>query len=483
MSALTPQAERPIGLMRVMRCLGLIGCVMAAGCTPVHPLADGPAVLLDRGLAESRRTRAVQHISLDDPQSAEAIAALHVLVWSDRHPLNLRIAAMDRLIGHDAEGFWRAADRWFPSVDDDAMAAQIGERAIRDARRDVLPAVLRRWAKLDPSIAEARRLEYSICRVLVAPQSVNQWLWHLVGAAPGENGSHTQDNAFTAWAVLCRLENPAQRRAVLATDFSSEAFVNDLRTAARVLDVLPANAEGLRWLLTFREPTDTGMSPAFRRLRDGLHPDAPTGLAVRHVSVLWQMSADRRAWSRDEFLRALTGRLASVRKYPRDIRVGREIYVENTDDRALCWADLAVALQVREAMDKVDIAAAWFAQADADLSDTTSEHGGVLTWDERGRLVADAFPPTRRDGDHKFFSPPRLIDAMHRGLAHYHFHAQQFDHAEFAGPGRGDLAFTDAMEAHTLTLTFVDRDRLNVDLAFPGGWVLDLGCIHRPTVD
>ena len=62
-----------------------------------------------------------------------------------------------------------------------------------------------------------------------------------------------------------------------------------------------------------------------------------------------------------------------------------------------------------------------------------------------------------------------MIEAMYTGLAHYHFHAQQYDNIEFAGPGRGDLEFNANLETHTLTLTFVNRNQINVDLAFPMG--------------
>ena len=105
---------------------------------------------------------------------------------------------------------------------------------------------------------------------------------------------------------------------------------------------------------------------------------------------------------------------------------------------------------------------------------------GVLTWDDHGRFTARGFAPQRKEGDRKFFTPPTLVAAMYTGLAHYHFHAQSHDHAAYAGPGRGDLAFTEALRANTLVLTFVDRDTLNLDLALPGGVVLDLGSVVRP---
>lgn len=386
---------------------------------------------------------------------------------------------MDRLIEADSESFWRAADRWFPSVDNEAMASQIGERAIRDGRRDVLPAVLQRWAKSDPMIPDPERIECRVFEALTTPDEVIPSLWDRVGGFY-ERSSPTWREDIAAWTVLCRLESEAQRRAVLATDFSSATLFTELQIAADLLDVLPEDAEGVRWLQALWGTDGLRTPEAFRAVRDGLHPEAESGVALRHVAVLSNMPIERRTWGREQLRAALTARLVGANRVAREIPAGFEVDLAGLDEPALSWADLATALLVKDAMDDPAVTAAWFAQADADLRDTTSEYGGVLTWDQTGRLRAQAFAPNQRQGDRKFFSPPALIAAMYTGLAHYHFHAQAFENAEFAGPGRGDLFFTQSMNAHTLTLTFIDRDRLNVDFAFPGGWVLDLGGIDRP---
>lgn len=387
---------------------------------------------------------------------------------------------MDRLIEADPENFWRAADRWFPSVDDQMMAAQIGERAIRDGRRDVLPAVLQRWAKPDPTLRDLERIEHQVFAALVAPNELIPSLWDRVGGFH-EESSPTWREDIAAWTVLCRLENEAQRRAVLATDFSSATLFTELQIAADLLEVLPEDAEGVRWLQALWGTAGTRAPEAFRAVRDGLHADAERGVGLRHVAVLSNMPIERRAWGREQFRAALTARRVGANRVPRERPAGVAVNLERLDAESLSWADLATALLVKDAMAEPAVVASWFAQADADLRDTTSEHGGVLTWDQAGRLRVQAFAPQQREGDRKFFSPPALIAAMYTGLAHYHFHAQGFENAEFAGPGRGDLFFTQSINAHTLTLAFINRDRLNVDLAFPGGWVLDLGCIDRPT--
>jgi hypothetical protein len=54
-------------------------------------------------------------------------------------------------------------------------------------------------------------------------------------------------------------------------------------------------------------------------------------------------------------------------------------------------------------------------------------------------------------------------DAGGRALAHYHFHAQTQNNAEYAGPGRGDFDYANNHGRACLVLTSVRPGVLNVD--------------------
>lgn len=427
--------------------------------------------MLDRSLAESRRVEAVRAAELSGPSADEMRAALHVLVWSDRHPLSVRTAAMDRLIADDPAGFWVAAERWLGTVDRLEMVEAIGGRAI-GADRDGLPALfVRRWARSAAAVVEESRPERHVVERLSGGRSAETVLLDLL-ASPAT----AWPDAAAAWTVGRRWRGEAWGEDLLNDGPPKvSGLAMQLRTAAQRVDVLPAEIEGLRWLAALW--ADTTEWAAYEKLRPTLHPDAAGTVGLRHLPALAAMPAERRTWTRDALAAHLDRQLVGAERVPRELPAGVAVH----EVSSLNWADLAVTLAVREAMDEPAVVAAWFAQADADHADENSEHGGVLGWDDAGRWAATGFPPERRQGDRKFFSPPALIERLYVGLAHYHFHAQDFDNAEFAGPGRGDLAFTEAMRANTLTLTFVDRDRLNVDLALPGagGRVMDLGCVRR----
>jgi hypothetical protein len=77
--------------------------------------------------------------------------------------------------------------------------------------------------------------------------------------------------------------------------------------------------------------------------------------------------------------------------------------------------------------------------------------------------------------------PKELVTDGYTALAHYHFHAQSYGNAKFAGPGIGDMErIARTQQFNGLVLTFIDKNRLNVDLYFRPDVVIDLGTVVRP---
>lgn len=115
-------------------------------------------------------------------------------------------------------------------------------------------------------------------------------------------------------------------------------------------------------------------------------------------------------------------------------------------------------------------------QAALDRKDPTTEYGGVLS--ERG---ATLFPPHagERPGDHAFVASSTMMAASEDALAHYHFHAQAEENAEYAGPSAGDLDYARRMQRHCIVFTSVGRGRLDMDVYFPSGVVVGLGEVRE----
>ncbi|MEM8739454.1 MAG: hypothetical protein AAGG38_13405, partial [Planctomycetota bacterium] len=171
--------------------------------------AEAEALRLgDRSVPERERLSRVAGARLDGPGAAQVAAALHGLVWSDRHAVTVRAAAAGRLIEADADGFWAAANRWLGAVDDRRMVGVLAERAVAGGRAETLPAWVRRWARGDGGGGEAERSEYRVVEALAA-EGVEATLTGLVRTGDGRT-------AAAAWTVWYRWRGEAAVRATLA---------------------------------------------------------------------------------------------------------------------------------------------------------------------------------------------------------------------------------------------------------------------------
>ena len=132
------------------------------------------------------------------------------------------------------------------------------------------------------------------------------------------------------------------------------------------------------------------------------------------------------------------------------------------------------ALQVQPVVDHL------FHYAERDMADETTEYGGVIALDEKGRFEVREFLPKYRQHDQIFYSPPAMMEAAYTSLFHFHFHVQRYRNAEFAGPGYGDTNYANQIRSNCLVFTFVNEDTMNVDFYRHKGVVVDLGEIRRP---
>ena len=153
----------------------------------------------------------------------------------------------------------------------------------------------------------------------------------------------------------------------------------------------------------------------------------------------------------------------------------------------LVWGDALALLVADEAVRGEGVAAALFAQADADYADRSTEHGGVLDAVSRPGSTEDAFEaigfaprPAQRTGDRRFVASPELLERGAASLFHYHFHANRIRNADYAGPSEADLLYARDFGRACLVLTLIDERTLGVDYYQPGGARIDLGTIARP---
>ncbi len=471
----------------VGRWAGVVLSIMMLTCPVIgcaaRPPADPRAAILDRDIDPARRLRTLEQLgavgSADDAERYRA--TLHGLVWSDAQPVAMRRLAIDRLLEDDAEAFWAVCDRRIVEVDDWDVLGHVFDRAVEANRRGFVRTAAVSLARPSQVYADRDRPELAVISRLSDGAPATEALFDLFDAP--RTADIEPRHRIAAWTALSRLLEPDALRRALSRTRSNTWLANDLRSGAVVLDRLPDTPQAIAWLTYARHSGPERFWARAREAAAALPEHQQAGLAMRHLPVL----VGRQDVVRDEAARAalrskLDDRLALVMPTQRtDRRAAQPGYSERWADHRnrLAWADLLVIDTVLDAIDRPRLAAELFRQADADLADTTTEHGGVLDFDTRG-YRAIAFAADFTDHDRRFIAPPELLQRMFTGIAHYHFHAQAHDNTAYAGPGAGDQAFIDRFGATAVLLTFLDRDRLNVDYCQPDGVVIDLGDIRRP---
>ncbi len=465
-------AGRPFARAAVCSLLLLIGLT---GCQP-RPIDAPLETALSPDASASRRVRAVYLV----PDGA--VFELMALLSSSRHPMRVREAALDHMLANDADRFWSGLTVRIRSVSDWPMLTLLAERASLERRADAVPALVISWARPSTRYRDTDRPERAAIATITGDPEPTGVLWAVfAGDGAWEPAPRLSE---AAWAVLCRRLTREDLLTGLGEHPDPFGLAELLLTAGSAVDVLPGDREGLAWL----RAVSAGSTPEdWQRRADTIqkHGAGPATLALRHLPLIDRLDHRGIAPMRSDQLAALQQRLRGAQHASRGAGDIGSANIRATPDRLadhanrLSWADLLVLDALLDALADPALVASLFDQAERDRQDTTTEHGGVLVWSETGAVVARAYAPMLRRHDQEYLASDACIEAMYAGLAHYHFHAQHYDNALWAGPGGGDLRFADNLHAHCVVFTFIDRDTLNADAYFPGGIVVDLGCIRR----
>jgi len=463
-----------------------LSVLMAAtwGCAS-RPIDDPVEVARCRNESAATRIRAVTLVP--DAQAQQLIA----LVWSSRHPIDVRRAAVDRMIQADADAFWSDVVSGIRRVDDWPMITLLCERAANDQRTNMTPGLIASWSRPSTRFDDEHRPERQAIQSLWPGRPLEEILWDRFSAELPRR--EDQRVAQSAWTVLVRISDESALRDRLRAGEPGNDLHAQLRGIEGLVDVLPGDREALLRLNTLTAESSAQDWARRERLVRSLRNDAgPRTLALRHLPAIDALGDADVSQDRQATYRRLASDLQGRRHYHRgdgaqgeNVRSMDESLAGHLEN--LGWADLLVLdainllLWPKAVRGSSSAVADLFVIADADQRDQSTEFGGVLVRGEASgaRWRVALYDPARKQHDEVFHASDACVRAMHTGLAHFHFHAQRHDNAVWAGPGGGDFQFADNLHANCIVLTFIDRDTLNVDAYFPGAVVVDLGCIRR----
>jgi hypothetical protein len=451
--------------------------VLPASCTP--PDVDEPiAVMVDRQAGYGLRRHAAELAEQRMPDDPRRIAALHDLLWQPRYPAWQRRYAIEQLLVHDPQ-FKAKLQRRIVLLQNPETRREVFDLAVRRGWKDFTPALVRAYAQPSRGTDDLERPERAAIEKLNPGRSVEEILFDVFAWA---DDSHDRKQQEAAWALLSRLCPQDELAGMLQAAPADSPLAADLKAAAAELGVLPVNREGILWLSDLRKPKHRSFWERARAAVAALGQDARAGLELRHLPMLVKGPANLRSQSRSELTSRITGRLARHEHHLKgptyDAPMSQHPQRFEDWQQILAWADLATIHLMLDLLEDADMTGQLFAQADKDLADQTTEHGGVIDL-EAGRPVARGYAPITRVHRWKYVPSPIMIEHLYTAVAHYHFHAQADRNSRHAGPGLGDLRMAETLGPSAVVFTFITPDTLNVDYYQKDQVVVDLGTIHR----
>jgi len=192
----------------------------------------------------------------------------------------------------------------------------------------------------------------------------------------------------------------------------------------------------------------------------------------------------RLAQSRDALVGELRARVEPRRNVMRTWKSPIPPYNEQlraTEGR-LSWADAITVLAIDDVVAAPHLRDALVPQAAADRNDRMAEYGGALLVraEKTGERVWPVLYPARaaqRLGDLRYVPSEDMLATAGTALAFYHFHAQERNNVELAGPAEADVAYATQSRRACVLFTSVGDGRFNVDFYGPDSLVIDLGTL------
>lgn len=420
------------------------------------------------------------------PRDETYLKALHRVVWKPGYTVDARQAAVERLIEYDPEGLKRTLRQQLPRMTAWAGLTRLCEIIAEQGWEELAPALVSSWAR--PTVyvrEETDRPEYQALARLYGAESVPDVVFQMLLTSDkvSQQGLRTR-----CWDLLHRLGRRERLVEMLTgTEVpAADAFMIDLKAGAEQLGLVPHNREEILWLRKLREPARRAFWDEAVEALEAVPPTRRATLEFRDIPIVVSAARHEPALlTMDEpaIYAQLAEHVRSQKHYSHGSNWdnqssgGRERLHEWRDE--LTWGDLAAMHIALRALRVPQVVGHLFDYAERDRRDETTEYGGVISLDAKGRFEVLEFPPRIREHDQKFIASQEMLDAAYTSLFHFHMHVQRHWNRDYAGPGFGDVAYADNTRANCLVFTFVSEDAMNVDFYRHGRVMVDLGEIRR----
>ncbi len=456
--------------------------LVPVGCTSPLAVEDPLGTLKDPRAMPRQLAGAMAE--LDQHPDEAYVEALGRLMWVAGYTISSRQAAFDRLLEYDEQGLKTTIRRRLPNLGARQWRERLCELIVEYGWVELSPALVSAWARPIPYVDDFDRVEYkSLVRLYGDREGVVDAVFELLVE------SRSGPLRTRCWGLLYRL-GYRQRLVALLEDHAvdrDDAMLIDLKAAVLDLGVVPRNREEILWIRKLHDPSRAEFWSQATAAIHALPQARLLELELRDLPIVVAASIhDPQLLDADKqtMFDQLNAKLAARRKH---IDPGRFVgfpgsYEQRLTDhrRMLTWGDLAAVTLALRAAAVPQIADHLFEYAERDRLDKTTEYGGVISLDSRGRFEILEYPPRFRTADNRFVASQAMMDAGYTAVFHFHFHAQKFNNGRYTSPGIGDVNYADNLRTNCLVFTFVDKDTMNMDYYRHTRVIIDLGEVARP---
>lgn len=464
-------------------CLMSVCLLLGIGCA-AREFDDPVAAMSSRSLTQTEIINAMRQAQAQQPDNEERIKAMKAMITETGYTLAVRVEACTQLLEYNEEDARTLLRLRLPYMLTWDFIQYICQQAVDHTWTDFTSSLIRSLSRPAPVLQFNERPERTALLALHPGRNLQEIIFDYV-RQPSPNAIEAEWR-MKAWELLGQTGEITPLFDLLHHSTDSESagadpFLDELRYAAAELGIIPITREEILWLQRLQKPEHADWWQQCKTALEPLSPEVRAEIRVRHLAVLvmihqahpeW-LGMDREALARDIELR-LTGRTyVPVNNTADDVLKLAERQKFPYWKEKLAWPDLLAVRLADEILSDDSVRQALMAEAETDREDTSTEHGGLLTLKQEDggsvgrRPAVVVFSPLYRGNDHKFFTPDEMVEAGYTAPFHFHFHAQEPNNRQFAGPGLGDLEYAEAMGITGIVLTTVGSRALNMDYYQP----------------
>ena len=468
--------------MKVITFMSIVLILSSCGSQRV---SNPTETLLETGRSPRVHIKAIEQLQSEVGLSSQSFQEMLMpLLWKPGYTNEVRMAALERLWSVDNQGVTRTLRQQLPRLNNWTWLVEVCEWIAEHNITELQEGLISSWASPTMMVrTERERPEYLALVEMVGEDSVVSLVFKTLVYS---SQSWKQSYRSRCLELLHRVGERDRIVALLqnADIAEDDVYLQDLRKSYEELGITPYTREEVIWIRKLASPEYQSFWNEAREALSQLSDARRHSLELRDIPVA--VSVHRHApeymtMETEAILNTIARQLQGARHYYET--EGGGTFNERSEQfrthrSRLTWGDAMAIRMMYKALQVPQVRKHFHGYGVRDINDKTTEYGGIIALDEKGRFEILEFEPKIRHHDRRFNASQQMFDAGYTALFHFHYHAQKYRNGDHAGPGLGDKNYADSTRANCVVLTFVNEDEVNVDFYRHGGVVVDLGTFN-----